>query len=132
MRRETEKRALQVALSLVMMLPYTAAIAGIVEGPTFLGPLAVVPVDLASHFHYLAGIFMAKLLLYVSCIPDIERKGGRLQLLCFLTVAGGTSRLYSLVVDGMPSTGHQAGLVIELVIAPAILLWQMRVARRYA
>ncbi|URW75475.1 DUF4345 domain-containing protein [Sphingomonas donggukensis] len=131
MRRESEKLALQITLSLVLVLPFTAAIAGVVQGPHFLGHPPVVPVDLDSHFHYLAGIFLAKLLLYVSCIPRIERKGARLQLLCLLTVAGGLSRLWSLASAGVPSLGHQIGLVIELGIAPALLLWQMRLARRF-
>ncbi|MHA6721824.1 DUF4345 domain-containing protein [Sphingomonas sp. RS2018] len=126
-----EKRALQIALSLVLILPFTAAIAGITAGPKFLGHPPVVPTDLDSHFRYMAGIFLAMLLLYVSCIPDIEHKGPRLRLLAFLTVLGGLSRLVSLTTAGVPSIGHQIGLVIELGIAPAMVVWQARVARLY-
>jgi hypothetical protein len=126
-----EKRLLQCAMAMVLVLPFTAAIAGVVQGPSFLGKPPVVPVDLDSHFRYVGGIFLAMLLLYVSCIPDIEHKGEWLRLLCLLTVAGGLARLFSLATVGVPSIGHQAGLVIELGIAPALLLWQTRVARRF-
>lgn len=126
-----EKRALQVAVAVVLILPFTAAIAGVVGGPKFLGRPPVIPTDLDSHFRYVSGIFLAMLIAYASCIPAIERKTDRLRLLGFLTVIGGLARLWSLLRIGVPSTGHQVGLAIELGIAPAILLWQARVARRF-
>lgn len=126
-----EKRALQAAVALVLVLPFTAAVAGVVGGPVFLGRPPVVPTDLDSHFRYVSGLFLAMLLAYVSCIPRIERKTDRLRLLGFLTVIGGLARLASLLTVGVPSIGHQVGLVIELGIAPTILVWQARVARRF-
>ena len=128
---QTEKRAWQVLLSLVLILPFTAAIAGVVKGPVFLGRPPVIPTDLDSHFRYVSGIFLAMLLFYVSCIPAMERKTQRLRLLGALTVAGGLARLYSLVGVGVPSIGHQVGLCIELGIAPAMILWQARIAARF-
>lgn len=129
---QAEKRALQTVIALVLVLPFTAAIAGVVGGPRFLGHPPVVPTDLDSHFRYVSGIFLAMLLGYVSCLPGIERKTDRLRLLGALTVVGGLARLGSLLSVGVPSIGHQIGLGIELGIAPAILLWQARVARRFA
>ena len=126
-----EKRALQIAIALVLVLPFTAAIAGVVGGPGFLGRPPVIPTDLDSHFRYVSGLFLAMLLAYVSCLPGIEHKTARLRLLGFLTVVGGLARLWSLLSVGVPSLGHQLGLAIELGIAPAILLWQARVARRF-
>lgn len=128
----TEKRLLQAALALVLVLPFTAAIAGVARGPAFLGNPPVVPIDLDSHFRYVSGIFLAMLLGYVSVIPAIERKTQRLRLLGALTVAGGLARLLSLASVGVPSLGHKIGLVIELGIAPMLILWQARVARRFA
>ena len=127
-----EKRALQVAVALVLVLPSTAAVAGVVGGPGFLGHPPVVPVDLDSHFRYVSGLFLAMLIGYASCIPAIERRTRRLRLLGFLTVVGGLARLGSLLTVGVPSLGHQIGLVIELGIAPAILLWRFDGKRREA
>lgn len=126
-----EKRVWQVLLSLILLLPFSAAIAGVVQGPAFLGKPPVIPTDLDSHFRYVSGIFLGMLLLYVSCIPDMERKTARLRLLGFLTIAGGLARLLSRIEVGTPSTGHQIGLVIELGIAPAMILWQARIAARF-
>jgi len=130
MTARAEKRAWQAILLIVLVLPFTAAIAGVVGGPRFLGHPPVVPTDLDSHFRYVSGIFLAMLVGYVSCVPAMETKTARLRLLGALTVAGGLARLGSLLTVGVPSTGHQVGLVIELGIAPAMLLWQARIARR--
>ena len=126
-----EKRAWQVLLALVLILPFTAAIAGVVKGPAFLGRPPVIPTDLDSHFRYVSGIFLAMLVFYVSCIPDMEHKTQRLRLLGARTVAGGLARLFLLASVGVPSIGHQVGLCIELGIAPAMILWQARIAARF-
>ncbi|MDV3458301.1 DUF4345 domain-containing protein [Sphingomonas sp. HF-S4] len=127
-----EKRLLQGVMAVTLLLPLTAAIAGVTGGPRFLGHPPVVPTDLDSHFRYISGLFLGMLLLFASCIPGIERKGSRLRLLAFLVVIGGAFRLLSLGLVGMPSLGHRIGLGIELIEVPLIVLWQMRVARRFA
>ncbi len=89
-----------------------------------------VPTDLDSHFRYLSGIFLAAGIAFASCIPAIERKGARFRLLGCLVVAGGLARLVSALSVGMPSTGHAAGLAMELGVMPLLMLWQARIARR--
>ncbi len=127
-----EKRLLQAVLASVLILPFTAAIAGVTGGPAFLGRPPLVPVDLDSHFRYVSGIFLAMLIGYASCIPAIEHRTGRLRLLAALTMTGGLARLTSLIAVGVPSFGHQIGLGIELGVVPLMLLWQARVTRRLA
>ena len=99
-----------------------------VEG--FLGRPAVVPADLDSQFRYLSGLFLAMLIGFASCIRAVERRGARMRLLGAMVVVGGLARAWSLLVVGAPSIGHLVGLAIELGIMPALLLWQVRVARR--
>jgi len=125
-----EKRLLQATMAVTLLLPLSAAVAGVTGGPDFLGHPSAIPTDLDSHFRYVSGLFLGMLLLFASCIPQVERKGQRLRLLAFLVVLGGASRLASLVLIGVPSLGHRIGLGIELVEVPLLLLWQARVARR--
>lgn len=132
MRPGSERRLLQMVMALTLLLPLTAAIAGVVRGPAWLGHGLVVPIDLDSHFRYVSGLFLMMLLLFASCIPDIEHKTARIRLLGMMVVAGGVARLLSLILVGAPSTGHLIGLGIELVETPLLLLWQTRVARRMA
>ena len=126
-----EKRLLQAAIAATLLLPLSAALAGVLGGPHFLGRPPVIPTDLDSHFRYVSGLFLGMLLLFASCIPNVERHGARLRMLGFMVFIGGLFRLYSLVTIGTPSTGHLIGLGIELVELPLILLWQARLARRF-
>ena len=126
-----EKRLLQAAMVLTLLLPLTAAIESLLVGPRFLGHPPVVPRDLDSHFRYLSGLFLGMLLWFASCIPAIERRGERLRLLGAMVILGGLGRAASLGIVGVPSTGHVIGLGIELGITPLLLLWQARLARRF-
>ena len=88
------------------------------------------PRDLDSQFRYVSGIFFATGIGFLSCIPAIERRGGRFRLLGGLIVAGGLTRGVSLVAVGAPSTGHLLGLGMELLVVPLLMLWQARIAQR--
>lgn len=126
----SEKRLLQGVMAATLLLPLSAALAGVTGGPGFLGHPPVIPTDLDSHFRYVSGLFLGMLLLFASCIPGVERKSPRLHMLGAMVILGGAARLWSLATVGVPSLGHQAGLAIELVEVPLLLLWQARVAKR--
>ncbi|MES2989098.1 MAG: DUF4345 domain-containing protein [Pseudomonadota bacterium] len=127
----TEKRVLQAAMCLTLMLPMYAALTGVVRGPEFLDHNSALTRDLDSHFRYLNGIFLALLACYASTIPQIERMTSRLRLLSMLVITGGLMRALSWALVGAPTKGHRIGLVIELVIVPLMLLWQARLSRRF-
>jgi hypothetical protein len=46
--------------------------------------------------------------------------------------ARGLARLLGLMLTGVPSLAMLGGLFMELVVTPALCLWQTRVANRYA
>lgn len=127
-----EKRLLQIVVAVACLLPLVVGGQGVLHGPAPFGHLAPVPVDLDSHFRYISGIFFATGLGFVSCIPFIERKGPRFRLLGGLIVVGGLSRLVSLLMVGVPSTGHLLGLGMETIVVPLLMLWQLSFARRWA
>lgn len=124
-----ERRVLQMVVALACLVPLTMGAKSVVSGPGFLGHPPVIPRDLDSHFRYVSGIFLAVGIAFASCVPRIEMKGERFRLLGWLVVAGGLSRLVSLVAVGAPSSGHMLGLVMELGVVPLLMLWQVRVAR---
>ena len=126
-----ERRILQAVVALACIVPLVTGGMSIVHGPSWLrGVGAHPPVDLDSHFRYISGIFFATGLGFVSCIPDVERKGARFRLLGGLIVVGGLSRGVSLLAVGVPSQGHVLGLVMETVVVPLLMLWQWNFARR--
>ena len=124
----TSKRALQIAIGILCIVPLSASLAGILLGPSALGAALPITTDHDSHFRYLSGIFLGLGLGFLSCIPDIERKTARIRLLTGLVVLGGLARLLSLGLAGTPSLPHLFGLGLELVVVPAIAAWQAQIA----
>ncbi len=124
-----EKRLLQIVVAIACLVPLTVGGQSILHGPGGIGHLRDVPIDLDSHFRYISGIFFGVGVAFATCVPAIERKGPRFRLLGALVVAGGLSRLVSLVAVGVPSRGHVLGLGMELGVVPLLMLWQWRFAR---
>lgn len=126
-----EKRLLQAALVLGGAFSLVFAVASVTQGVSVLLPGDRADArDLDSHFRYLSGIFLGALIVFYSCVPDVERKGPRLRLVGGLVILGGLGRLIGVLTLGLPGIGHLYGLVMELVVTPLLLLWQARVARR--
>ena len=128
--RPREVLFLQIVIAVLSLVPVATGIAGIVLGPRLLGATAPWPADLDSHFRFLSGVFLIVGLAWWSCVPRLAEKGPRLRLLALMTFAGGLARLTSLGLAGAPSVGHMAGLGMELVIVPLIVLWHRRIETR--
>jgi hypothetical protein len=124
----TEKRALQITVAVLAAIPAGIGAAGIATGTGFLDAGAATT-NLDSHFRYLSGIFFALGCVFYACVPAIERKGALFALAAALVVTGGLARLIAFAVNGAPSAGHIAGLCMELIGMPLLVLWQRRVAK---
>lgn len=129
MSQTTERRLLQYVIAVLALLPISAGLAGVLMGPHFLGFDGAAPANLDSHLRFLSGFFLAAGLAYWSCVRDIARKTERFRLLALFTVVGGLARAYSISRVGWPSTGHMAGLGMELVVVPLLVIWQTRIKR---
>ena len=128
-----EKKALQIAAGIACLVPLSMGAASIIIGPSILSGIDDPPArDLDSHFRYLSGIFLMVGIAFASCVPGIERKTARFRLLGTMVVLGGLARAVSAMEYGLPSDGHRFGLVMELGIVPLLMIWQSRVARRFA
>ena len=129
MNRTFQRRLLQAAIAIACVVPFAAGGLSLIEGPAFIrGVEHPVPVDLDSHYRYLSGILFGIGLAFASCIPAIEKRTARFQLLGFLVIAGALGRLISLLAAGAPGGGHLFGLVMELVVVPLLMFWQWRYA----
>lgn len=87
--------------------------------------------SLDSHTCYLSGLLLGIGLVYWVSIPRIKDHTVRIQLLTLIIVASGLARLYGLYATGLPNSSMLWALVMELVVAPALCLWQWRLARAY-
>lgn len=122
-----ERRALQMVLATIAIVPVLAGSAGALLGPDMVHVLNANP-SAESHFRYLSGLLFAIGIAYWSCVPGIELHGQRLKLLTGIVFVGGLARALDLYFDGVPTPAHVGALGIELVIAPAVMIWQHRVA----
>lgn len=122
-----EKRALQSAVSIAGLVPILAGAAGMLQGPGSLYH-GMTGLDLDSHYRYLSGLLCGIGIGFVSTIPGIETHQQRFTVLTGIVVVGGLGRLLSLITMGAPSTSMKAALAMELIVTPALALWQRRVA----
>lgn len=134
MHRDTERRFLQAAILVACLVPLLAGGAGVVKGPAMLSGIdpGGASADLDSHFRYLSGLLLGMGIGFLFCVPAIEKRTAVFRALGLLAVLGGLARAYSALTSGLPGTGHIFGLVMELGTVPLLLLWQARVARRFA
>lgn len=127
---QRERRLLQQTVAIGAVIPVAAGLYGVLFGQALTGD--AVSISAESHFRYLSGLLLGIGLCFWSTVPGIEIKTGRFRLLTLIVVIGGLSRLIGLVLTGLPSLFMMGGLIVELVVTPALCLWQTRVANRYA
>jgi hypothetical protein len=86
--------------------------------------------DLDSHFRYLSGLLLGIGFAFIYCALAIERRAMLFRALGLIVILGGLARLFGAVVHGLPSGGHRFGLMMELIVVPAVLMWHARVGQR--
>ena len=122
-------RLLQLSIALGGCVPVLAGLAGVVYGPNMIDDSIINHINLDSHFRYLSGILLAIGIAFWGTIPRIETKGAAFRLLTALVFIGGLGRAVALLHSGTPSHGMVFGLVMELLITPALCYWQSRIAK---
>jgi hypothetical protein len=123
----TERRALQIVVAIASLVPISAGAAGVLLGPAMVE--IATPAAADSHFRYLSGLLLGIGLAFVTTIPRIEAHTARVRILATIVVVGGLARLFSFLVRGYPDKPMALALVMELVVTPALALWQSRVAQ---
>lgn len=127
---ERERKLLQQSVAIAATIPVATGLYGILFGQALTGD--AVSISAESHFRFMSGLLLGIGLCFWSTLPSIEVRTGRFRLLTLLVVIGGLSRLIGLVLTGLPSFFMVGGLIVELIVAPVLCLWQTRVANRYA
>jgi hypothetical protein len=125
-----EKRLLQAAVALGSLVPICAGAAGVILGPAMVD-VGTVPPGADSHYRYLSGLLLGIGIAFATTVPEIEWRSARFRLLTTIVMTGGAGRLVSLLARGVPDKPMLAALVMELVVTPALAVWQMGVAARY-
>ena len=121
----TEKRALQTAIALAGLVPVVAGLTGMVPGELGLSGDA----PSLTHAVYLSGLLAGIGLAFWSLIPSIERRGEAFGLLAAIVMLGGLARLIAAVRLAAWGPSVTAPLAMELLVTPALWLWQRRIAK---
>jgi hypothetical protein len=113
-----QRRALQLSIAIAALLPVMAGAWGIgTSGDGWA----------SNHHRYLSGLLLAIGLGYWTALPKIETMGPRIRVLTALVVIGGVARLAGVALGDVPTIDVAMALTMELVVAPLLCLWQMRV-----
>ncbi len=123
------RQALQLAVAVASVVPIAAGAAGVILGPAMLGDHAAATPDLDGHFRYLSGLLLGIGLAYASSVRSIEKRRQRFLLLGTIVVIGGLGRLLAVLSVREAAPTMIFALVMELLVTPALTLWQRRVAR---
>jgi Domain of unknown function (DUF4345) len=123
------KRALQVVMALLSLLPLAVGILGFIRGAGLLAPAAVVTPKLDSQFRFMSAWDVGLALIVWWLIPQIERQTVLFRLICGVVFAGGVGRVLAWHFSGSPGLAFLAVTAIELLM-PLLIPWQAYVADR--
>lgn len=122
------KRALQVVLALLSLLPLVVGTFGFIYGAALLAPAGGVTPKLDSQYRFVAAWDVGLALIVWWIIPQIERQTALFRLICMVVFVGGCGRVIAWLVVGSPGTVFLAVTGLELLI-PLLIPWQARVAK---
>lgn len=125
---DAERWAFRAVVAVAGLVPVGGGLYGVLAGAAAFDGAPSAALD--SHVRYLSGLLLGIGVAFWTTLGRPERYGRRYRLLTAIVVAGGAARLYGAIVDGAPPAPMLFGLVMELVVTPAVCWWQARIAAR--
>ena len=124
------KLGLQIALGLFSLIPLAFAVLGLMQGTGYHVAEDQIVAAVDNQYRYMSGVYILVTFLLWYAIPQIEKHGRLMALLCAALVLGAVGRLISHMTIGPGSDEEFAGMIIEFC-TPIFLFWQMLVARKH-
>jgi hypothetical protein len=117
------RRALQIALAVMSLIPFYYGIRHTITGAALYLPADQVTASIDSQFRFQSAYYMSLALIVWWLIPQIERQTFLFRIITATVFAGGLARLYSYYTIGVPTASMVGGMVLELTI-PLVVIWQ--------
>lgn len=122
------KRALQIVLAILSLIPLTFAVMGLIGGGEIANGGSSVTAELDNQFRYLSAYYLSLFFLIWWVLQDLENRGTVLRLLILAIFLGGLARLYSYLTVGPPPMRAIGGMILELG-SPVLIFWHGMIAK---
>lgn len=123
------RRALQIVLAILSLIPLNFGLRGLIIGPVDIMPAEHINAAIDNVMRYQSGYYLSLFMLLWWMIPNIEKHTAVLRILTIAIFIGGLGRLVSYLTLGTPPPQMMAGMFLELG-APVLAVWQHLVASR--
>jgi hypothetical protein len=125
----TSRRALQVVIVVLAVIPVLTGLLDAVGGPGLLLPgHPKVDPNVDSNYRFFAVFWFTAGLALLWTVPRVERATVAIRVLFGAVFLGGIARLLSLASAGWPDAPFIGFIVLEFVAPPVVIFWQSRIA----
>jgi len=128
------KRPLQIATAILACVPTLTGLLAMtgLDDPLYRALQLPPDATLDSNLRFYGGVWLGVGLAAVWLLPRIERETTLFRCLWLMIFLGGTGRLLSLALTGMPFPPFVGFTALEVLGAPLFVWWQARVAQAAA
>jgi predicted membrane channel-forming protein YqfA (hemolysin III family) len=125
------KRPLQIAMCILGAIPVVTGILAMLGLSDPIYSSAGIPANalLDSNLRFFGGLWLVLGLAVYWLVPRIETETALFRTLWFMIFAGGVGRLISMLFLGLPPLPFVGFTVLEIVGAPAFVVWQSRLSK---
>jgi hypothetical protein len=128
MNSAASRRALQVVVAVLGLIPLATGICAFVLGPEAMPGGVPVSPSIQNEYRFLSSFWFAFGVLIYTIVPGIERQTRRVRFLALFIFIGGLGRLWAVLAYGRPQGYYLAAMALELVGIPLLVWWQAAIA----
>jgi hypothetical protein len=123
------KRAFQLILGVLSLLPLAVGTLGLVHGAALLASPETVTPKLDSQYRFMSAWDIGLAVIVWWLIPRVEHETHLFRIVCGAVCLGGVARLVAWRATGSPGLAFLAVMGIELLV-PLLIPWQAHLARK--
>lgn len=125
------KRPLQIAMCALGVIPVVTGFLTMLGLSDPIYSSAGIPANalLDSNLRFFGGLWLVLGLAVYWVVPRIEKEVALFRVLWLMIFAGGIGRLISMLVLGQPPLPFVGFTILEIVGAPAFIVWHSRLSK---
>ena len=122
------RRGLQVLTAVLAAIPVITGIIGMtgISDPLYSSITLPRSAVLDSNLRFLSGVWLGLGVALYWTVPNINKKTALFRAIWGTIFVGGIGRLTSMLMVGLPPAPFVGFTIVEIVVAPIMVLWQGR------